>query len=40
MSAQRSFRFLWIGQTLANLGDVFYVIAIISAVYAVTGSAK
>lgn len=39
MSAQRSFRLLWIGQTLANLGDVLYVVAIISAVYAATGSA-
>lgn len=39
VNAQRSFRLLWIGQTLANLGDVLYVVAIISAVYAATGSA-
>lgn len=30
---------LWGGQTLANLGDVFYIVAFISAIYAVTASA-
>lgn len=34
----RRFIFLWGGQTLANLGDVFYIVAFISAVYAVTDS--
>lgn len=34
----RRFLFLWAGQTLANLGDVFYIVAFISVVYAVSGS--
>lgn len=34
-----SFRFLWIGQLFANLGDVFYVVGLISILYSVTGSA-
>ncbi|QRG68517.1 MFS transporter [Brevibacillus choshinensis] len=34
----RRFICLWGGQTLANLGDVFYIVAFISAIYAVTGS--
>lgn len=34
----RRFIFLWAGQTLANLGDVFYIVAFISAIYAATGS--
>lgn len=35
----KRFCFLWMGQSLANLGDVFYVVAVISAVYAATDSA-
>nr|WP_255309741.1 MFS transporter [Brevibacillus sp. WF146] len=35
----KPFCFLWMGQSLANLGDVFYVVAVISAVYAATDSA-
>ncbi|MED1725473.1 MFS transporter [Brevibacillus parabrevis] len=34
----RRFLFLWAGQTLANLGDIFYIVAFISVVYAVSGS--
>lgn len=34
----RRFICLWAGQTLANLGDVFYIVAFISVVYAATGS--
>lgn len=34
----RRFICLWGGQTLANLGDVFYIVAFISAIYAVTAS--
>lgn len=30
---------LWAGQTLANLGDVFYIVAFISVIYAATHSA-
>ncbi len=33
-----SFRFLWIGQSMANLGDVFYIVAIISLLYTLTES--
>lgn len=33
-----SFRFLWIGQLFANLGDVFYVVGLISILYTVTES--
>ncbi|WP_025786305.1 MFS transporter [Sporosarcina sp. D27] len=33
-----SFRFLWIGQSLANLGDVFYIVGIISVLYTLTES--
>ncbi|MFD9627085.1 MFS transporter [Peribacillus muralis] len=35
----KSFRFLWVGQAFANLGDIFYVVGLISFIYAVTGSA-
>ncbi|KWW22546.1 MULTISPECIES: MFS transporter [Peribacillus] len=35
----RSFRFLWVGQAFANLGDIFYVVGLISLIYAMTGSA-
>ncbi|TFD94489.1 MFS transporter [Jeotgalibacillus sp. R-1-5s-1] len=34
-----SFRFLWMGQSLANLGDVFYIVSLISTIYLLTGSA-
>ncbi|AOH55194.1 hypothetical protein ABE28_012615 [Peribacillus muralis] len=34
-----SFRFLWVGQAFANLGDIFYVVGLISLIYAMTGSA-
>ncbi|KXH81974.1 MFS transporter [Sporosarcina sp. HYO08] len=33
-----SFRYLVIGQSLANAGDVFYIVALISIVYDMTGS--
>lgn len=33
-----SFRFLWIGQSMANLGDVFYIVGIISFLYTLTES--
>ncbi|PPA70988.1 MFS transporter [Jeotgalibacillus proteolyticus] len=36
---KKSFRFLWIGQTMANAGDILYIVGLISAIYAVTGSA-
>ncbi|MCM3757644.1 MFS transporter [Sporosarcina aquimarina] len=34
----QSFRFLWIGQAMANLGDVFYIVGIISVLYTLTES--
>lgn len=34
-----SFRYLWIGQAFANLGDIFYVVGLISFLYTLTGSA-
>ncbi|WP_347317889.1 MFS transporter [Rossellomorea sp. RS05] len=34
-----AFRHLWFGQALANLGDVLYIVGLISAVYTMTGSA-
>ncbi|MBN8192639.1 MFS transporter [Bacillus sp. NTK074B] len=34
-----AFRNLWFGQALANMGDVFYIIGLISFVYTLTGSA-
>lgn len=34
----RRFICLWAGQTLANLGDVFYIVAFISVMYAATNS--
>ncbi|MDP5275370.1 MFS transporter [Chengkuizengella axinellae] len=39
MSNRLSFHFLWAGQALANLGDVFYIVSMITTVYYVTGSA-
>lgn len=35
----KSFTFLWAGQLLANCGDVFYVVGMISAIYGINGSA-
>jgi hypothetical protein len=34
-----AFRNLWFGQALANMGDVFYIVGLISIVYNLTGSA-
>lgn len=34
----KSFRFLWIGQSLANLGDIFYIVGLISILYLSTES--
>ncbi|MBO1000245.1 MFS transporter [Bacillus sp. SD075] len=34
-----SFRCLWLGQAFANLGDIFYVVGLISLLYTMTGSA-
>jgi MFS family permease len=39
MRRKQSFRFLWAGQTLANFGDVFYIVALITLVYKATGVA-
>ncbi|GAE36687.1 MFS transporter [Halalkalibacter akibai] len=39
MNHSVSFRFLWIGQTFANLGDVLYIVGLISLMYQLTGSA-
>ncbi|MFY0546018.1 MFS transporter [Brevibacillus sp. H7] len=36
---KNGFAYLWSGQTLANLGDVLYIVGMISAVYAATRSA-
>lgn len=33
-----SFRFLWVGQSLANLGDIFYIVGLISILYISTES--
>jgi MFS family permease len=38
MINQRSFRFLWIGQALANFGDVLYIVGLITLIYKLTGS--
>lgn len=35
----QSFRFLWIGQSLANFGDVLYIVGLISILYMISGSA-
>jgi MFS family permease len=35
----KAFRYLWIGQSFANAGDVLYIVALIAAVYQSTGSA-
>ncbi|RHW42061.1 MFS transporter [Neobacillus notoginsengisoli] len=34
----KSFRFLWGGQIVANLGDVVYIVSVIKLVYSLTGS--
>ncbi|MFD5854308.1 MFS transporter [Cytobacillus pseudoceanisediminis] len=34
----KSFRFLWVGQLFANLGDVFYIVGLITIIYSVTQS--
>ncbi|MGE7308111.1 MFS transporter [Priestia megaterium] len=39
MNNKSSFRFLWVGQSLANCGDVFYIVGLITLIYEVTGSA-
>ncbi|WP_175988118.1 MFS transporter [Bacillus sp. Marseille-Q1617] len=36
--ASKSFRHLWIGQALANMGDILYIVALISLIHTVTGS--
>jgi MFS family permease len=36
--ASKSFQHLWIGQALANMGDILYIVALISLVHTVTGS--
>ncbi|MED1202358.1 MFS transporter [Heyndrickxia acidicola] len=35
----KAFRYLWVGQSCANLGDVLYIVALIAVVYQLTGSA-
>ncbi|WP_462411818.1 hypothetical protein [Neobacillus sp. Marseille-QA0830] len=35
---QSSMRFLWIGQMLANLGDILYVVCLIKLISDITGS--
>lgn len=39
MAGKSSFRMLWIGQSLANCGDVFYIVGLMAIIYAITGSA-
>lgn len=34
----KSFRFLWVGQSMANLGDIFYIVGLISILYTLTES--
>lgn len=34
----KRFLFLWAGQSLANLGDVFYIVAVITVIYTATDS--
>lgn len=36
--ASKAFRHLWIGQALANMGDILYIVALISLIFEVTGS--
>lgn len=35
---QRSFRFLWVGQMFANLGDILYIVCLIKMIFDATGS--
>ncbi|KQL55150.1 hypothetical protein AN964_17635 [Heyndrickxia shackletonii] len=35
----KAFRYLWVGQSFANAGDVLYIVALIAAIYQATGSA-
>jgi Na+/melibiose symporter-like transporter len=35
----KAFRYLWVGQSCANLGDVLYIVALIAVVFQLTGSA-
>ena len=39
MNQNQSFRLLWISQSIANLGDSFYILAIVTFIYNRTGSA-
>ncbi len=39
MKYSYSFKFLWLGQSLANLADAFYMIAVVTLVYRITDSA-
>ncbi|QJC50485.1 MFS transporter [Paenibacillus albicereus] len=39
MNQPRLFRWLWAGQSLSNLGDTLYLLAIVTIVYELTGSA-
>jgi MFS family permease len=38
MMKTKAFRFLWLGQAFANAGDVFYIVALIAAVFSWTKS--
>jgi len=35
----KAFRYLWVGQSFANAGDILYIVALIAAIYQATGSA-
>ncbi|MDO8244060.1 MAG: MFS transporter [Myxosarcina sp. JB018] len=39
MKQKVSFRFLWMGQSFANLGDVFYIVGLVAILYMESGSA-
>ncbi|TQR12938.1 hypothetical protein [Psychrobacillus soli] len=39
MKVNKNFLFLLLGQSTANLGDVFYIVSTISILYKLTGSA-
>ncbi|WP_100488355.1 MFS transporter [Sporolactobacillus pectinivorans] len=39
MAKKYSFRYLWMGQSLANCGDVFYIVGLMTVIYTVTRSA-
>ncbi|WP_165921254.1 MFS transporter [Paenibacillus albiflavus] len=36
---KKAFRYLWIGQSFANIADLFYIVGLITIIYARTGSA-